>query len=148
MLLQIKQIKQIILKMNRHWCKNVRRQKSKIRKKRRKCRNRRKKNDCEESKQNIEGIEKNQKGLRHANYYNALQCDGEEEENTEEEANKESNMLERLQGLERIMLQQQHEIKALQKKNAMLENQVNNMKNKSKKTEETEDIKIKIEKDF
>ena len=51
-------------------------------------------------------------------------------------------MSERLKGLERIMRQQQHKIKVLQKKNTMLENQVNRMKHKRNKTDEVEKLKL------
>ena len=57
-------------------------------------------------------------------------------------------MSERLKGLERIRWQQQHEIEMLQKKNATLETQLKRMKNKNKKMDEVEELKMKTEEDL
>ena len=82
------------------------------------------------------------------NYYDILPIDKEEEEEIKSVVIDEENVSERLQALEVIIRQQQQELELLRNKNNMLEKIVADMKNKTKKQDKTNEIKVKTEEDF
>ena len=86
--------------------------------------------------------------MTYQNYYDILPRENNEEEEIKNESIIDKKVLERLQALETIIKQQQHQIEVLKKKNNMLEKIVECMKNDKKRKEETKEFKLKIEEDF
>jgi hypothetical protein len=86
--------------------------------------------------------------MAYQNYYDILPRENNEEEEIKNESIIDKKVLERLQALETIIKQQQHQIEVLKKKNNMLEKIVECMKNDKKRKEETKEFKLKIEEDF
>ena len=86
--------------------------------------------------------------MAYQNYYDILPRENNEEEEIKNELIVDKKVSERLQALETIIKQQQHQIELLKKKNNMLEKTVECMKNDKKRKEEMEELKLKIEEDF